>query len=198
MKSKGKMIVSKLKEKLTSEKGSALGDGFVILIVIMLACGIMLIYPLMSSSEKTDEIEQLSAQTVVTEYVNKVGTTGKITLDNNNEFFSTLGGRGYTYDVEQTIMHIDENPSVKVTQAEATKIGENLYYNEYTSQIEARLDENGEIDLKAGDIYKVVVYSTNTSIWESLKGTFYGISGSDSDKIIAQAVATVSVNGSSK
>jgi hypothetical protein len=30
------------------------------------------------------------------------------------------------------IQQLDENPGVKVTQAEMTKIGENVYYNLYT------------------------------------------------------------------
>ena len=96
------------------------------------------------------------------------------------------------------IQHLDENPCVKVKQAEVTKIGENLYYNEYTSQIEERLHNDKRIALKEGDIFSVTVKNTNKTIAEMLRGFFYSISGDDTYQISGRHAGTVSVNGASK
>ena len=94
------------------------------------------------------------------------------------------------------IQQLDENPGVKTTQAETTKIGENVYYNKYTSQIEEELSQKGRITLKEGDIVSATVKNTNKTIAEILRNFFYMISGDDSYQISGQHTAVVAVNGS--
>lgn len=175
-----------------------MSDSFITIIAIGLAAVLMLIFPLMSMADRTDDISEVTVQTATTEFVDRVKTTGKLTMDGYSEFLSTLATTGNSYDVEMQIQHLDENPGVKVTQADVTKIGENLYYNEYTSQIEERLDKDKKVALKEGDIFSVTVKNTNKTIAEMLRGFFYSISGDDTYQISGRHAGTVSVNGASR
>lgn len=174
-----------------------MSDSLITVIAIFLAAILMFIFPLMSMAERTDDISELAIQTATTEFVDKVRTTGRLTIDEYDKFISTLSSTGNTYDIEMKIQHIDENPSVKTAQTEITKIGENLYYNEYTTQIQEKLDSNKRIALKEGDIFSVTVKNTNKTIAETLRGFFYSMTGNDTYQISGQHAGTVTVNGSS-
>ena len=135
-----------------------MGDSFVTIIAIFLAAILMFIFPLMSISERTDDVSQLSVQTATTEFVDKVRTTGKLTLDDYDKYMQTITSTGNSFEVSMQAQILDENPGVKTTQAETTKIGENVYYNLYTSQIESRLNDNtNRITFKEGDRFSVTV-----------------------------------------
>ena len=174
-----------------------MSDSLITIVAIFLAAILMFIFPLMSMADRTDDVSSLAVQTTTTEFVDKVRTTGRLTLDDYDQFVATLASTGNSYDIEMTIQHLDENPGVKVTQADITKIGENLYYSEYTTQIEEKLENDGRINLKEGDIFSTIVKNTNTTIAEMLRGFFYSVSGNDSYQISGQHAGTVGVNGSS-
>ena len=84
---------------------------------------------------------------------------------------------------------------MKTTQAEATKIGENLYYNKYTTQVEDELYKKGKITLKEGDIVTVTAKNTNQTIAQLIRNFFYMITGNDSYQIVGQHSGVVTVNG---
>ena len=113
-----------------------MGDSLITVVAIFLAAILMFIFPLMSLAERTDDISSLAVQTATTEFVDTARTTGKITLEEYDAYLSNIASTGNTFDVEILIQQLDENPGVKTTQAEATKIGENLYYNIYTTQVQ--------------------------------------------------------------
>ena len=119
-----------------------MGDSFVTIIAIFLAAILMFVFPLMSISERTDDVSQLSVQTATTEFVDKVRTTGKLTLDDYDKYVQTITSTGNSFEVSMQAQILDENPGVKTTQAETTKIGENVYYNLYTSQLENKLSDS--------------------------------------------------------
>lgn len=173
-----------------------MGDSLITVIAIFLAAILMFIFPLMTLAERTDDISQLAVQTSTTEFVDNIRTTGKMTLDDYEAYLGELTSTGNTFDVEMLIQQLDENPGVKTTQAEATKIGENLYYNIYTSQIMDELNRSGRIILKEGDIVTVTVKNTNQTISQMLRNFFYAITGNESYEIEGQHSGIVSVNGS--
>ncbi len=173
-----------------------MGDSLITVVAIFLAAILMFIFPLMSLAERTDDISQLAVQTATTEFVDDIRTTGKMTLDDYEAYLGELNSTGNSFDVEMLIQQLDENPGVKTTQAEATKIGENLYYNIYTTQIMDKLNTTGRITLKEGDIVTVTVKNTNQTISQMLRNFFYAISGNDSYEIAGQHSGIVSVNGS--
>ena len=77
-----------------------------------------------------------------------------------------------------------------------TKIGENVYYNKYTSQVEEELNKTGRMKLKEGDRIAVTVNNTNKTIAQLLRNFFYQVTGNDSHQIAASKSAIVTVNGS--
>ena len=104
-----------------------MGDSLITIIAIFLAAILMFVFPLMSMSERTDDVSQLAVQTATTEFVDTIRTTGKITLDNYDKYIQTISSTGNSFEVEMLVQVLDENPGVKTTQAEMTKIGENLF-----------------------------------------------------------------------
>ncbi|MBP3255931.1 MAG: hypothetical protein J6M60_05535 [Clostridia bacterium] len=172
-----------------------MGDSFITIIAIFLAAVLMFVFPLMAMADRSDDVSTLAVQTATTDFVDKVRTTGKLTIDDYDRYVSTLNSTGNTYDVDIELQYLDENPGVKTTQTEMTKIGENLYYNEYTNQVEAKLNSKGRITLKEGDRISVTAKNTNQTISQILKNFFYQIAGNNTYNIVAQHGGIVTVNG---
>lgn len=173
-----------------------MGDSLITIIAIFLAAILMFVFPLMSLSERTDDISQLAVQTATNEFVDKIRTTGKITLTDYENYLQTISTTGNSYEVEMKVQQLDENPGVKVTQAEMTKIGENVYYTKYTSQVEDELNKAGRMKLKEGDMVSVTVKNTNQTIAQLLRNFFYQVTGDSSQQIAASHGGVVTVNGS--
>ena len=98
---------------------------------------------------------------------------------------------------------MDENPGKKTTQAVATKIGENVYYSMYTSQILDSISSKDDstkkiLALKEGDIVSVSVKNTNTTLSQQLKSFFYSVTGNDTYTIAAEHAGIVTANGTGK
>ena len=169
------------------------------IIAIFLAAILMFIFPLMAISERTDDVSQLLVETATTEFVDNVRSTGKLTLDNYSSFVQELAATGNSYEINMEAQILDENPGVKTTQAETTKIGENVYYILYTSQIEDALTDThnskSTLNLKEGDIFSVSVKNTNTTIAQTLRNFFYHLAGNDTYQVAAQHAGMVTVNG---
>ena len=138
-----------------------MGDSLITIVAIFLAAILMFVFPLMAMSERTDDVAQLAVQTATTEFVDNVRNTGQLTADNYSKFLDTISATGNSFDVDIEVQILDENPGVKTTQAEMTKIGENFYYTKYTTQVEDELDSKGRIRLKEGDMISVTVKNTN-------------------------------------
>ena len=172
-----------------------MGDSLITIVAIFLAAVLMFVFPLMSMSERTYDVSELAVQTATTEFVDKVRTTGKLTIDDYDKYVSTISSTGNSFDVDVELQLLDENPGVKTTQAEMTKIGENLYYSYYTSQVEEMLTENATIKLKEGDRIAVTAKNTNKTISQILKNFFYQLAGNDTYQIAAQHAGIVTANG---
>ena len=94
------------------------------------------------------------------------------------------------------IQHLDENPGKKLTQANYTKIGENVYYSEYTTQILDKILTNGStITLKEGDMVYVGVSNENSTAAQNLKGSLLNFSNAGEEAVSAKSSGMVNVNG---
>ena len=173
-----------------------MGDSLITIIAIILAAILMFVFPLMSMSDRSDDISQLTVKTATTEFVDNVRTTGRLSMDNYAAFEQEISATGNSYDIEMEVKVLDENPGKKTTQANSTKIGENVYYSMYTSQILDTLDTNNKISLKEGDMFSTSVKNTNTTISQQLKNFFYTVAGNDTYTIAAQHGGYVTANGS--
>ncbi len=171
-----------------------MGDTLITVIAIGLAAVLMFVFPLMTMSDRTDDVSQLTVATATTEFVDDVRTTGKLTMDKYSKFVENISSTGNSYDVEMELQVLDENPGKKTTQAESTKIGENVYYTMYTSQILETL-ESGTLALKEGDIFSANVKNTNTTLSQQLKNFLYSVTGNDTYTIAAEHAGIVTANG---
>ena len=172
-----------------------MSDTLITVIAIALAAVLMFVFPLMTMSDRTDDVSQLAVETSTTDFVDEVRTTGKITPDKYSKFIENIGSTGNTYNVEMQVQVLDENPGKKTTQSQKDKIGENVYYSVYTSQIEDILNSNKNYNLKEGDLFSVNVKNTNQTLAQQLKNFFYTVVGNDTYTIAASHGGMVTATG---
>ena len=153
-----------------------MGDTLITVIAIVLAAILMFVFPLMTMSDRTDDVSQLAVETATTDFVDDVRTTGRLSMDKYSKFVETISATGNSYDVEMELNVLDENPGKKTTQAEKTKIGENVYYTMYTSQILDQINPSSGVTkilaLKEGDMFSASVKNSNTTLSQQLKNFF--------------------------
>ena len=173
-----------------------MSDTLITIVAILLAAVLMFIFPLLSVSERSDDISQLSVASATAEFVDNSRSIGKITMDNYTTLISKINATGNSYDVELEVKVLDENIGKKSAWTQGTVIGENVYYSVYTSQIVERLKDKGVYTMKEGDIISASVKNTNKTLSQTIRGVFYSLSGSDVYSIMAQHSGIVTANGS--
>ena len=173
-----------------------MSDTLITIVAILLAAILMFIFPLLSMSERGDDISQLSVATATTDFVDNARAVGKITLEEYSKLISTIYATGNSYDVELEVKVLDENVGKISAWTEGTVIGENVYYSIYTSQIVESLEKNGVYAMKEGDILSASVKNTNKTMSQTIRGVFYSIAGSDVYSIAAQHSGVCTANGS--
>lgn len=172
-----------------------MNDTVITIVAIFLAAILMFIFPLMTISDRNDDVAQLTVQTATTEFVDKIRTKGKITQADYDQFLESITSTGNTYDTEMEVQVKDSNLEKKTFQATIDKIGENVSYSVFTSQIEDEMKKNGAYYCKEGDIVSVKVKNTNQTIAQQLKNIFYTVTGNDSYTIAASHAGMVTTNG---
>lgn len=175
-----------------------MGDSVITVVAIFLAAILMFVFPLMSVAERNDDIAQLSAQTITSEFVDNARSIGKVTMEDYATFVDKLGATGNSYDIEMEIKVLDENIGKKSAWTNKEVIGENVYYSIYTSQILEVLmadDGNGVYSMKQGDYFSVSIKNTNQTIAQLLRSFFYSIAGKDTYQVFAQHSGMVTSTG---
>ena len=171
-------------------------------IAICVAVALLLVAPLVSLADRNDNVVQENAKLIVEEFVTDIQNTGVLTKAKYQNLENSLAATGNTYNVEMEIQYLDENPGKKTTQANYTKIGENVYYSEYTSQILKKLgvgeestNNDSKILLKEGDRIVVNVKNTNTTQAQTLKGSLLSFTNAGQYTISASSTGMINVNG---
>ena len=173
-----------------------MSDTFITVIAIMLTAVLMLVLPVMTMADRVDTVSKTDIETKTSDFVNEIRTTGKLTSEKYSKFIEEITSTGNTYDVEMEFKILDENPGKKTTQTAKDKIGENVYYSVFTSQISEALNSDSAVyNLKEGDIITVTVKNTNLTLSQSLKNFFYTISGNDTYTIVASSGGLVLTTG---
>lgn len=167
------------------------GDTLITVVAIVLAAGLIFVVPLMTMADRVDTTSQSQVEAIVSDFVDDIRSTGQITQAKYEKFNENLTSLGYTFDVSMEAKIKDENPGKKTTQTAKSKIGENVYYSEYTSQIEEELEKNGIKNLKTGDIVSVTVKNKNLTLAQQMKKFMYKIVGNDSAEVIASKAGMV-------
>ena len=168
-----------------------MSDTLITVIAIALAAVLMFVFPLMTMSDRTDDVAQLTVEVATTEFVDRVRSTGKITGSNYDKFLETITSTGNTYNIDIDIKVLDENPSKKITANTPTQKGEKVFVTYYTSQIVQQLDEKGTLFLKEGDQVHVSITNTNTTLSQLLSLP----TSNDISTIMAETTQTCTVNG---
>ena len=166
------------------------------LVALFVAAVFIFIVPLVTLTTRNDNVVQENVKLIVEEFVTDVKNTGEITKEKYENFENKLLATGNTYNIDMEVKYLDENPGKKLTQANYTKIGENVYYSEYTSQILNKLDSaSGKITLKEGDRIYVEVSNENSTAAQTIKSSFLSFSNEGEKVIKADSSGMVTVNG---
>lgn len=170
------------------------------IIGIGIAAVLMFIFPLITMSDRTDDISQLTVEIATTEFVDDIRQSGKITPDRYSQFIQNLGSTGNTYNVQIEVRILDENPNRKLLEnsSSTTTSGtnnQNVYYSVYNSQIEDTLEDDKAYYLKEGDLITVNVNNTNQTISQQLKNFFYRVVGEDTYTIASSHGGMIAATG---
>ena len=168
-----------------------MSDTFITVVAIVLAAGLIFVVPLMTMADRFDTTSQAEVEAIVSDFVDEIRSTGKITQEKYDAFIQSLSSLGYTFDVSMEAKILDENPGKKTSQTSKDKIGENVYYSEYTSQIEEELEKNGVKKLKTGDMVLVTVKNKNLTLAQQMKQFMYKIVGNDTASVVASKAGMV-------
>ncbi len=174
-----------------------MGDTVVTVIAIFLAAVLMFLVPLVSISERNNDISQSVVQTALSTFVNEASSNGYISQSSYDSLCSSLAATGNTYNIEIEVQVIDENPGKKSTVTSGNLIGENVDYSIFTSTVLNEMSapgNNGRYYLKQGDKVIVTVNNTNTTLAQLFRNFIYKISGNET-AIGASASALVTRSG---
>ena len=173
--------------------GSTTSVVIVLIVVVVLTAGMIV-----TLQSRVDNVSQQEAQKMVESFVADVANTGILTKAQYQNFQNQLNAKtGKNCNIELEAQVLDENPGKKTTQANYTKIGENVYYSEYTTQVLEQLESSttGEISLKEGDRIVVNVKNTNTTQAQTLKGSLLSFTNAGQYTIAASSTGMIKVNG---
>ena len=169
------------------------------IIALFVAAALVFVAPIITLTDRNDNVAQENVKLIVQEFVTDIKNTGKITTSKYQDFENRLAATGNSYNIEIEVQHLDENPGKKLTQANYTKIGENVYYSEYTSQILAQILSRDVTEqamlLKEGDIVYVQVSNENSTAAQTLKGSLLNFSNEGEEVIKANSSGMVKTNG---
>lgn len=168
-----------------------MNDTWILVIAIGTAVVLIFVIPLMTIADRNDDTAQMVVQTALTEWGDKIATTGKITQADANVFIekATSTRNMVAYDLQ--IKATDSNLSAKAALTQRDKTGENASYYIYNSQIEEAWEKNGEYICNPGEEIKLTAYKTNKSPGEELHSAFLPTTGSDDYQRIAEYTTTV-------
>ncbi len=184
-----------------------MSDTLITIVAIFLAAILMFIFPLMSVSERNDDIAQAAVQTATSELASKISTKGKITAADYEEFLAKIGTTGNTYEVEVEVQKLDENLGKKSAVSASNLIGENSRYKVFTTDILDSIYTNTTTGavlpsdmvkdylLNKGDNVIITVKNTNSTMAQTLRAFFYRVTGKGNYQIAASATSLVVNSG---
>lgn len=170
-----------------------MSDTLITIIAIFLAATLMFIVPLMSVTERNDDIAQSVVQTATSEFVDTISNAGAIKLSDYEAYTQKLASTGNTFDIEIEVQHLDENPGKKSTSTSGDLIGENVRYSTFTSEIMEKIDSSDSktYPLKKGDNVIITAKNTNSTMAQSLRSFVYKVTGQGTYQIAASSSSMV-------
>lgn len=172
-----------------------MSDTLITIIAIFLAATLMFIVPLMSITERNDDIAQSVVQTATAEFADKISVSGAIKPSDYEGYRQKLAATGNTYDVEIEVQVLDENPGKKQGATSTDLIGENVRYSVFTTEILNKMypsdGTENNYPLKKGDNVIVTAKNTNKTLAQSLRSFFYKVTGQGTYQVSASSSSMV-------
>ena len=166
-----------------------MSDTLITVVAIVLAATLIFVVPVMTMADRFDTTSKAEVEALLTDFVEDIRTTGKITQEKYDKFQENLAATGYTFGTDMEVKVKDENPGKKPLQTAKDKIGENVYYSEYTTQILQELEEIDRYVEQA--LFYVKVRNTNTTLSQQMKQFMYKIVGNDDASVVASKAGMV-------
>lgn len=177
---------------------ASLGDSSSTIAAIVLAVILIIGVPLVTLTQRNDNVVQENTKLITDSYVKDIVNTGKMTRARYQEFVDELAATG-TYDIEIEVQKLDENPGKKTAQVNYTKIGENMYVTETKTQIEEEWDTlDGVINLSEGDIVSVKLKNADSTANQNLMSSIFSFSNAGEDAITASSSGMVTAKGADR
>lgn len=161
---------------------------------IALAAILMFIFPLITMSDRADDVSQLTVEIATTEFVDDIRQSGKISPERYAQFVNNIGSTGNTFNIQMEVKILDKNPSRKSITNNGNA-SENVYYSVYNSQIEEVIGNGKDYYLKEGDIVTVSVNNSNQTISQQLKNFLYRVVGEDTYTLASSHGGMVATTG---
>ena len=174
-----------------------MGDSTITIIAIFLAAILMFLVPLVSITERGDDISQTVVQSAITSFVSEASSNGYISRESYDELCAELGATGNTYDIVIEVQKIDENIGKKATITSGDLIGENAEYSVFTNVILEGIDSETHdyrYLLNKGDKIVITVNNTNITLAQLFRNFMYKFTGNE-NAIGASASALVTRTG---
>ncbi|MDO5555301.1 MAG: hypothetical protein Q4G09_01185 [Clostridia bacterium] len=171
-----------------------MSDTLITIIAIFLAAVLLFIFPLMSISERNDDISQTVVQTATSEFVDEIAISGLIKPSSYEAYQQKLVATGNSYEIEMEVQHLDQNPGKKSATTSANAIGENVRYSTFTTEILNSMyteEPAKSYSLKKGDNVIVTVKNTNKTMAQTLRTFFYKVTGQGTYQIAASSSSMV-------
>ncbi len=159
----------------------------IVIIGIVVALGIMFLFPLIAMTEQHDDMALTQAQTIVNEFVNKVATNHEFSQLDVDNLQLSLASTGYAWDPEITIQQLEENAAKKANGA-TVQVGDGAYVSIYMTQILNQLAANKNIKLNSGDTITLKATLVSTKRSDEFKNSFYKFTGNEKDSVQASAM----------
>lgn len=137
------------------------------IVVLILAVGVMFIYPALSQAEMHDQVTQSVVYQDTSNFVNTVCTEGAITQTEYLKFMNELDSTGLLYDVKITVGHQTVVPVYK----DDGSVGgtKNVDVFSYTDEIlESVFQTTGIYTLSSGDSISITVNSRDLTLAQKL------------------------------
>ena len=166
--------------------------GGTVTLIIAIVAGIVVIGAgsIVALTQKYDNVVDVNLQEIVSAFVKDVENTKTINAAKYEKLKSDINALGYEYEIEMELQILDENPGKKTSQTNYTKIGENVYYTVYLTQIEELIKDEKTIQLKPGDMIYLKVTLKNT-LNQKASRSLFNFSNSDENSESADDSAMV-------
>ena len=92
-----------------------MSDTLVTVVAIGLVAILMFVFPVMTMADRANTVSRTDVETMTSEFINEIKTTGKLTKDRYGKFLENLTSTGNKYHEEECIFVKDKTNTRRLT-----------------------------------------------------------------------------------